>query len=355
MQFVLILGLMAMLALTAQADEASLSQHYLAVYVKINEAEKAEQHGDYKGALTTFQDCYGQLIAIRKSDPDWQSALVLHRLADIKAKIIELWPKANAQPAAVANVPPAATTNVAPAVPSNLPPEVKAFQQALPRLQAEAGRAPESSPEAQGFFSSFEPWPHSLHNIYAWKANITAGEFWIGENGDKASAWAADWVRENGGADSPDDRNGYAAGEHASRVNPFYVALPFDDLKHPDLAQKWLPKGWARAPKNGKAVSACKDRWVELKNARGDDCFAQWEDAGPGADAQPEYVFGDKGPKIPEMPGIDVSPAVAAYLGLADAGPKIVAWRFVDDADVRPGAWMKMDEQAVIYLAMHRE
>jgi hypothetical protein len=310
----LILVLMAVLVLPAQADEASLSQHYLAVYLKINEGEKAERHDDYKGALTAFQDCYGQLVAIRKSDPDWQSALVLHRLADLKAKIIELWPKASAQPAAGANVP---------------------------------------SPEAQGFFSSFEPWPHSLHNIYPLKANITAGVFWIGENGEKASAWTADWMRQNGGADSPDDRNGYAAGEHASRVNPFYVALPFDDLKHPDLAQKWLPKGWARASKNGKAVSACKDRWVELKNARGDVCYAQWEDAGPGADTQPEYVFGDRAPKSPDKPGIDLSPAVAEYLGLTSGGPKLVSWRFVDEADVRPGAWMKLDEQAVIYMAMH--
>ena len=92
---------------------------------------------------------------------------------------------------------------------------------------------------------------------------------------------------------------------------------------------------------------------MELKNARGDVCYAQWEDAGPGADAQPEYVFGDKAPKNPEKPGIDVSPAVASYLGIVDAGPKVVSWRFVDDADVRPGAWMKLDEQAVIYMAMH--
>jgi hypothetical protein len=349
MRCVLILALMTVLVLQAQAEEASLSQRYLAVYVKINEAEQAERHEDYKSALSTFEDCYGQLVAIRKSDPDWEAALVLHRLADIKAKIIELGPKANPQPAPAANASQVAATNAAPALPSNLPPEVKAFQQSLPRLQAEANRVPES-PEAQGFFASQEPWPKSLHNIYPWHAYIAASEFWIGQNGDKASAWAADWVRENGGSDSPDDRNGYAAGGHASGVNPFYVALPFDDLKHPQLTQTWLPRGWARAPKNGKAVSSCKDRWVELKNARGDVCFAQWEDVGPGADAQPEYVFAEGAPK---SPGIDVSPAVAAYLNLTNAGPKIVSWRFVDDAEVRPGAWMKLDEQAVIYVAMH--
>ena len=46
--------------------------------------------------------------------------------------------------------------------------------------------------------------------------------------------------------------------------------------------------------------------------------------------------------------------AVAAYLDMGQVN-STVAWRFVDDADVRPGAWMKLDEQAVIYMAMHRQ
>jgi hypothetical protein len=31
----------------------------------------------------------------------------------------------------------------------------------------------------------------------------------------------------------------------------------------------------------------------------------------------------------------------------------VVSWRFADEADVRPGAWLKLDEQAVMYTAMH--
>jgi hypothetical protein len=320
--------------------------------VKINEAEQAEKHQDYKGALATFKDCYKQLIAIRQSDVDWETALVLHRLADCKAKIIELWPKANAQLVA-ANPPPAkasapgAVTNP----PPNLPPDVKAFQEKLPQLEAEE----QPSPEALGFFVSFPPIggaQESPHFKYPWRDYITVSEFWIGEDGSKASAWTSHWVQDNSGNDSPYNRNGYAAGAHASSVNPFYVALPFNDLAYPDLAQKWLPKGWSRVPKDGKPVSACKDRWVELKNGSGYDCYAQWEDAGPGVPDKAEYVFGGKPAGDPGDPGIDLSPAVAEYLGLGGrVGP--VSWRFVDDADVRPGAWLKLDEQAVIYRALH--
>jgi hypothetical protein len=349
-----VLGLVILTMPLRAAEGPSLPERYAEIYLGINTAEQSERHGDYKGAVDGFKDCYVKLAEIRKSNPDWETALVLHRLADLKAKILELQPKADAA-APVAAAPAGGMTNAAPAaatnLPANLPPEVKAFQQALPHLQAETGRTPES-PEAQGFFSSQEPMPQALHNNYPWKANITAEVFWIGQKGVKDSAWNAHWERDYGGTDAPDFRNGYAPGGHACGLSPFYVALPFDDLKHPELAQKWLPKGWARAPQNGNAVSVCKDRWVELKNSRGDDCFAQWEDAWPGGNAQPEYVFGDKLPQNPAEPAIDVSPAVAAYLGLADAGPKIVSWRFVDEANVRPGAWMKLDEQAVIYMAM---
>ena len=51
--------------------------------------------------------------------------------------------------------------------------------------------------------------------------------------------------------------------------------------------------------------------------------------------------------------GLDVSPAVAEYLGLSDRN-RMTSWRFVDDEDVRPGAWLKLDEQAVIYTALHQ-
>ena len=80
-------GLLA--APLARADE-TLQQKYLNIYLKINEAEQMERHADYRGALADFKECYDGLAKINKSDPNWETALVLHRMADCKAKILEL-------------------------------------------------------------------------------------------------------------------------------------------------------------------------------------------------------------------------------------------------------------------------
>jgi len=43
---------------------------------------------------------------------------------------------------------------------------------------------------------------------------------------------------------------------------------------------------------------------------------------------------------------------VAQYLDIGDKN-HITSWRFVDDEDVPPGFWLKYDELAVVYKAMH--
>jgi hypothetical protein len=340
------------LALSLRADE-SLPQRYLDIYLQINQAEQLQRHNDDKGALATFQDCYQRLLAIRATDPYWESCLVDHRLNDARAKIVELGPKVYPQATAPAQLAPA----VVPAtnLPANLPPAVQAFQEALPRLEAEQA-SPPMAPQVKSFFDENPPQEavgRRFNNSYPWKNNITATKFWIGESGAAASAWDPHWAHDNGGADNPLERSGYATGQHASSLNPFYVALPFNDLTHPDLAQKWLPRGWQREPKDGKPISSCKDRWIEIKNGRGDDCFAQWEDVGPRATDEAAYVFGNEGPGQDNPPGLCISPAVADYLRLTGDATTPVSWRFVDDQNVRPGAWLKLDEQAVIYRALH--
>ncbi len=355
MRSMLLLGLAMALPLRG-ADEPSLPERYAAVYVAINTAEQSERHEDFAGAVVQFKDCYAKLAEIQTSDPDWEAALVVHRMADCKAKILELQPKAdvagqaNGAPAAGAPNAALATTNAAPAaapnLPSNLPPEVKAFQNALPRLEKEADSRPEAA-------QTLVPVRLHPYNIYPWHTNVVSEPIWIGMDGKKASVWDPNWERDFNGVDTPQDRNGYAPAGHACGRNPFYVSLPFNDLAHPDLARKWLPKGWVREPRNGVARSACKDRWVELKNARGDDCFAQWEDAGPTGNDRASYVFGADGPGKDES-GIGLSPAVADYLGMNSKAPG-VSWRFVDETNVRPGQWLKLDEQAVMYTAMHGE
>jgi hypothetical protein len=208
----------------------------------------------------------------------------------------------------------------------------------------------------------FANFSHKAKNTYPWKTQIITTMFYIGEGGSSissttnhASSWDQEWEDSNRGSDNPYDRNGYASGSHASTVNPFYIALPFNDLVYPDKARQWLPPGWHRPNKDGKPVSACKDRWVEIKTEDGSGhiCYAQWEDVGPLRYDHAEYVFGPERPDTYTRAGLDVSPAVAQYLGIDGEKRSTTRWRFVDDEDVPPGAWLKYEEQAVIYEALH--
>lgn len=192
-------------------------------------------------------------------------------------------------------------------------------------------------------------------NNYPWKTGIVTTMFYIGEDASKSSAWDENWVKSNHGKDSPDDRNGYSTGSHASTINPFYVALPFNDLAHPDKAKIYVPSSWQLPAKDGKPVSACQHRWVEIKSEDevGRVCYAQWEDVGPNGDNHAEYVFGSERPDKGGA-GLDVSPAVAQYLGLNNQTQLgHTRWRFVDAEDIPPGAWLKLDEEAILYSAMH--
>ena len=208
----------------------------------------------------------------------------------------------------------------------------------------------------------FTDFTRKAKNTYPWKAGIFTTKFWIGEGSSAisstdnvASSWDENWRSSNRGADDPDNRSGYAPADHAPTLNTFYVALPFNDLADPDKARRWLPPGWYRRPKDGKQVSACKDRWVEIKNSQGRICYAQWEDVGPLDTDHAEYVFGPERPDRlgNDHAGLDVSPAVAQYLGLGESG--YTSWRFVDDDDVQTGPWLKYEELALLYQAMHQE
>jgi hypothetical protein len=212
---------------------------------------------------------------------------------------------------------------------------------------------------------TFTNFDHRIKNVYPWKVNITTTIFWIGEGStplsattNEASAWDQDWRTSNGGTDDPNarDRDGYFDAHHGTMVNPFYVALPFNDLAFPDKARRWLPAGWYRPPRGGKQVSACQNRWVEIKNEQGDVCFAQWEDVGPLRYDHAEYVFGNDSPDtyvggVLDHAGLDVSPAVAQYLDINERN-RFTRWRFIDDADVPPGKWLMYDEQALLFKAM---
>jgi tetratricopeptide (TPR) repeat protein len=89
----LICALAFSLALPLPPARATLQQDYLEIYLKLNDSERLERNGDFKGALEGFQDCYAKLHKIHVSNPDWERVLVNSRMDDCRAKINELEPK----------------------------------------------------------------------------------------------------------------------------------------------------------------------------------------------------------------------------------------------------------------------
>jgi hypothetical protein len=79
--------------------------------------------------------------------------------------------------------------------------------------------------------------PRADHLPLTWKYNIVATVFWIGEQESEGnplpnteSAWDPNWVAHFGGEDSPIQRVNYVPIGFTPRQNPFYVALPYNDL-----------------------------------------------------------------------------------------------------------------------------
>jgi|GEM_PF-6327078 len=202
-----------------------------------------------------------------------------------------------------------------------------------------------------------------VSSTFPWKRDIVTTFFWIGEGPTSydsstvlKSAWDNSWTRNYGGVDNPTKRvaNDSMGGttlprRFAPTLNPFYVALPFNDVKYPELARKYIPwwneKAWRAAP----YVSQCKGRWLMIE-FKGRVCFAQWEDVGPIRYDHVKYVFGDERPRRYSRAGLDVSPAVRDYLGLD--GDDKTDWRFVEYSEVPYGPWIEYGEQAVVYQAL---
>ncbi len=77
----------------ATVHGATLQQDYLDIYLKLNDSERLERSGDFRGALEGFEDCYNRLHKIHQQNPDWERVLVTSRMDDCRAKIAELEPK----------------------------------------------------------------------------------------------------------------------------------------------------------------------------------------------------------------------------------------------------------------------
>lgn len=181
----------------------------------------------------------------------------------------------------------------------------------------------------------------------AWRGNVVATVFWVGEKPTEnnptpnhASAWDPNWEASFGGYDDPARRDGLLPAGFVPGLNPFYIALPYNDIgpdwRHKPEASEVIP--WFWRDYRGEGLSVCKGRWVAI-HIDGRVCYAQWEDVGPFETDHWEYVFRGAEPRDNRNggAGIDVSPAVRDYLSLRSG--ERVQWRFVEARDVPPGPW----------------
>jgi len=191
--------------------------------------------------------------------------------------------------------------------------------------------------------------PRDTYTRFPWKRNITTTVFWIGEKPtannpvpNTVSAWDRSWTSNYGGYDNPDRdaRDGYIPEKFEPGQNPFYFALPYNDISRTGTKASaravvpWFDDAFYRS---GRTV--LKGRWIAIR--RGDKvCYAQWEDVGPFQTDDWEYVFGDARPQTKHNrgAGLDVSPAVRDYLDFP-GGYGTVDWRFVDLDEVPDGPW----------------
>jgi hypothetical protein len=193
---------------------------------------------------------------------------------------------------------------------------------------------------------------------YPWRFGIVTTVFYVGasEKGKadrNASAWDSHWKENFGGVDDPDPaaRNGYAPKGFVPLQNPFYVALPYNDVSgdttKPEAA---LVIPWFKEAYTAPGKSVCQGRWVAIRNSAGKVCFGQWSDCGPFLTDHYQYVFGEERPKpnLNQGAGLEVSPAIRDFLGLSSTD--VTDWKFVDVREVKAGPWRSKGEKKPFLL-----
>jgi hypothetical protein len=183
---------------------------------------------------------------------------------------------------------------------------------------------------------------------YPWKLNIVTTTFWIGEQPTQnnpvpntKSSWDVNWVGNYGGYDNPDPstRRNYIPIAFTPRQNPFYVALPYNDVtrgRFKPEAPLVIP--WFKQAYTGEGKTVLKGRWVAIRKGNR-VAYAQWEDCGPFRTDHFQYVFQNERPKpnLNKGAGLDVSPAVRDYLQMSSTD--VCDWQFVEVRDVPAGPW----------------
>lgn len=176
---------------------------------------------------------------------------------------------------------------------------------------------------------------------YSQHSHILATMFWIGEKAtndndyipNATSEWDDHWLEHYGGIDKPQSRNGYFPNSFTPKENPFYVALPYDDLDNTGRKPSSQKIPWY-LPTDSVDQSILKNKWVKI--TYGDQtCYGQWEDVGPFETDDFDYVFGSS--KAKQDAGIDLSPALRTCLNMTDND--YVNWQFINSQNVPRGPW----------------
>ena len=106
---------------------------------------------------------------------------------------------------------------------------------------------------------------------YPWKSNIVTTVFWIGEQAggnnpvpNNRSSWDLNWTANYGGFDNPERsaRRSYIPVGFIPRQNPFYCALPYNDVTHGQFrpeAPLVIPS--FKQAYYGQGQSVCWHRW----------------------------------------------------------------------------------------------
>ncbi len=199
----------------------------------------------------------------------------------------------------------------------------------------------------------------SVNGKYPWRTNIVTTVFWVGEMPTKnnptpnnKSSWDTKWSHNFGGYDDPNplNRRDFKPKKFTPRQNPFYVALPFNDVTRGTTkpeSRRAIP--WFREAFQKEGRSVVKGRWLAIRH-QGRIAYAQWEDCGPFRTDHWQYVFGNErpSPNLNQGAGLDVSPAVRDYLGMS--GKDVCDWKFVEFSEVPPGPWAKYGENNTFVL-----
>ena len=198
---------------------------------------------------------------------------------------------------------------------------------------------------------------------YPWKMNIVTTVFWVGENAtvnnpvhNRSSSWDADWAYNFGGYDNPDpsQRRNFMPAAFVPNENPFYFALPYNDVSgghHKPEARSVIP--WFAQAYTDDGKSVCRNRWIAVRKGNR-VCYAQWSDCGPFRTDHWEYVFGNETPKpnLNRGAGLDVSPSVRDYLGMGSMD--VVDWKFVEARDVPVGPWARIGTNNTVLARLQR-